>query len=444
MTINVIGGGLAGSEAAWQISRFGIKVRLYEMRPKKMTEAHKTGALAELVCSNSLRSDDPHAPSGILKRELELAGSLVMGSARKHSLPAGGALAVDRKMFSEHIDQRIKEDPDIDVLVDEMTSIPEGFSVIATGPLTSEAMTGALSSLIESRYLYFYDAIAPIVGTDSIDFTKAFYGSRYGKGGDDYINCPMNEEEYGRFYDELIKADKVEAKKFEDIKVFEGCMPVEVMAGRGRDTLRFGPMKPVGLRDPGTGERPYAVVQLRMENKEKSSFNMVGFQCRITWPEQKRIFRLIPGLEHAEFLRYGSIHRNTFINSPLFINRDLSFKTGDKVFVAGQLSGVEGYLESTAMGLVAGVNAARRAWGLDHIPLPVTTAHGSLVRYITESESNNFQPSNINLGLFPPLDRKIKDKKLKKKLVSERALGDWRNYIKEVMTEVIKMQSVGS
>ncbi|GBD99182.1 methylenetetrahydrofolate--tRNA-(uracil-5-)-methyltransferase TrmFO [bacterium BMS3Abin07] len=429
MIISVVGGGLAGSEAAWQASRSGMKVRLYEMRPAKSSAAHKTGCLGELVCSNSLRSDDPVTPSGVLKRELEMAGSLIMESARINSVPAGSALAVDRNLFSEYISDMIADNPYIEIIRKEVSSIPAGCCVVATGPLTSEAMASAIGSLVDSRYLYFHDAIAPIVSADSIDFSKAFYASRYGKGSADYINCPMEEDEYNIFYDELIKADRVNLKEFDNIRVFQGCMPVEVMAERGRDSLRFGPMKPVGLTDPLTGKMPYAVVQLRAENRYRSAYNMVGFQCRIKWPEQRRVFRLIPGLEHGEFLRYGSIHRNTFINSPLFISNDLSFSARSDVYIAGQLSGVEGYLESTAIGLVAGINASGNLLGLKYVPVPETTAHGALVRYITESGSRNFQPGNINIGLFPPLDGKIKDKKLKRKKIAERALQDWREYL---------------
>jgi methylenetetrahydrofolate--tRNA-(uracil-5-)-methyltransferase len=444
MIIHVIGGGLAGSEAAWQISRAGVRVKLYEMRPKKYTDVHKTGKLGELVCSNSLRSDDPASPSGVLKRELEMAGSLIMESARRNSLPAGGALAVDRELFSGFIDKQIEENPLIDVLREEVTSIPDGIAIIATGPLSSDTIVSEISAIIKSDYLYFYDAIAPIVSADSIDLSKAYYGSRYGKGGDDYINCPMNEDEYNKFYDELTRADSVEVRSFENIKVFEGCMPVEVMAKRGKDTLRFGPLKPVGLRDPRIDGRPHAVVQLRAENRERTAFNMVGFQCRIKWPEQKNVFRLIPGLEKAEFLRYGSIHRNTFINAPHLIDQDLSFKSKKDIYIAGQLSGVEGYLESTAMGLVAGMNAARKIKGLDHILPPPTTAHGSLIRYITDSEPDNFQPSNLNLGLFPPLDKRIRDKKMKRKLVAERALKDWQGYVDLLGRTVDNKAGIGS
>jgi methylenetetrahydrofolate--tRNA-(uracil-5-)-methyltransferase len=442
MIIHVIGGGLAGSEAAWQISRAGVRVTLYEMRPEKYTDVHKTGKLGELVCSNSLRSDDPLSPSGVLKRELEMAGSLIMQSARYNSLPAGGALAVDRELFSKFIDRKIEESPLIDVVRKEVTTIPEGIVIIATGPLSSDAIVSEIKEVIEKDYLYFYDAIAPIVSADSIDLGKAYFGSRYGKGGDDYINCPMNEDEYNTFYTELLKADGVEARSFEDIKVFEGCMPVEVMARRGKDTLRYGPLKPVGLRDPRTGEMPHAVVQLRAENKERTAFNMVGFQCRIKWSAQKSVFRLIPGLESAEFLRYGSIHRNTFINAPLLLEKDLSFKLKKNNYVAGQLSGVEGYLESTAMGLVAGINAARKIKGHDHLVPPPETAHGSLIRYITGSDPDTFQPSNINLGLFPPLDERIRDKKMKKKLIAERAIRLWQEYLDQLGVRINNKRSL--
>jgi len=433
MLINIIGGGLAGSEAAWQTVRSGVPVRLFEMRPERMTEAHKTGKLAELVCSNSLRSDDPFSPSGILKRELETAGSLIMEAARKCHVPAGSALAVDRELFSSMITERLEGHSMVEIVKEEVGELPEGICIIATGPLTSEKMSGTLGKLIGSDYLFFYDAIAPIINTESIDFGKAFYGSRYEKGGDDYVNCPMNEEEYHHFVDELLKADRVIARDFENIRIFEGCMPVEIMAERGADTLRFGPLKPVGLKDPSTGRQPYAVVQLRAENSGRTSFNMVGFQCRLKWPDQQRVFRMIPGLERAEFLRYGSIHRNTFINSPELLNNDLSLRAHGNTFIAGQLSGVEGYLESTAMGLLTGINAVRRVRGLPFFPVPAETAHGSLVGYITGYEGKRFQPSNINLGLFPPLDRKVRDKKMKRELTAGRALQYWQQYVEQAV-----------
>jgi methylenetetrahydrofolate--tRNA-(uracil-5-)-methyltransferase len=363
-----------------------------------------------------------------------MAGSLIMEAARKNSVPAGASLAVDRDLFARYITDKIAGDSLIDIIREEVAVIPDGFCIIATGPLTSNVMIAALGDLIDMTYLYFYDAIAPIVSADSIDFTRTFYGSRYGKGGDDYINCPMNEDEYDRFYDELVKADRVSAREFEDARVFEGCMPIEVMAGRGRDTLRFGPLKPVGLADPRSGRRPCAAVQLRAENRGRTAYNMVGFQCRIKWPEQERVFRLIPGLEKAEFLRYGSIHRNTFLDSPRLINGDLSFSSRENVFVAGQLSGVEGYLESTAMGLISSVNAVRKMLGLRFLPVPATSAHGSLVGHVTRFEGGRYQPSNINLGMFPEPAVKTRDRKLKRKLIAERALADWRLFLQAAGT----------
>ncbi|HHN64981.1 MAG TPA: methylenetetrahydrofolate--tRNA-(uracil(54)-C(5))-methyltransferase (FADH(2)-oxidizing) TrmFO [Nitrospirae bacterium] len=430
--ITVIGGGLAGSEAAWQAAKRGVRVRLYEMRPRTMTPAHKTAYLAELVCSNSLRSADPMTAPGLLKKELEMAGSIIMEAALESAVPAGSALAVDREVFSRYITERLTSHPLIEVIHEEVTDIPEGFCIIATGPLTSHALSRSLGELIGGEYLYFYDAIAPIVDAETIDYSRVFSASRYGKGGDDYLNCPMNKEEYERFYSALIEADTVTARDFEDIKVFEGCMPIEVMARRGPDTLRFGPMKPVGLKDPRTGREPYAVVQLRVENRERTAYNMVGFQTRLRWPEQKRVFRLIPGLERAEFLRYGSIHRNTFLNGPLFLNKDLSLKAKDTLYISGQITGVEGYIESTAMGLLAGINLARRVRGLSFVEVPPETAHGSLIRYITESEPEGFQPSNINFSLLPPPEGRVRDKKLRRRLVVERAISSWKRYLEVI------------
>lgn len=429
----VIGGGLAGSEAAWQAARRGIKVTLYEMRPNKMTEAHKTGDLGELVCSNSLRSNDLYSAPGLLKRELSMADSLIMEAAERSVVPAGSALAVDRSIFAEFISRRLSDNPDIEIIREEIVKVPEGPAVIATGPLTSEAMAHSLSALLGGDHLYFYDAIAPIIDAESIDYDRVYRASRYGKGGDDYINCPMNKDEYVAFYDALTEADRVTPREFESQRFFEGCMPVEAMALRGKDTLRFGPMKPVGLVDPKTGREPYAVVQLRAENRELTAFNVVGFQTRLKWHEQKRVFQMIPGLEKAEFLRFGSLHRNTFINSPLFLNKDLTLKNRDDIFVAGQISGVEGYIESTAMGLIAGINAARRLTGKDIIAVPPATAHGALIRHITESEVKGFQPSNINFGLLPVSKEllKIRDKKKRKAAVVEQALKDWGEYVKK-------------
>ncbi|MCL5420856.1 MAG: methylenetetrahydrofolate--tRNA-(uracil(54)-C(5))-methyltransferase (FADH(2)-oxidizing) TrmFO [Nitrospirae bacterium] len=426
----IIGGGLAGSEAVWQAAIRGIKVTLFEMRPLKLTEAHKTGFLGELVCSNSLRSGDIMSAPGLLKKELETAGSLIMKAAEVSRVPAGGALAVDRAVFSGFLTDAISRNPNIEVVREEVKEIPHAPCIIATGPLTSSPMADALGRITGNEYLYFYDAISPIVDAGSIDYDRVYFASRYGKGGDDYVNCPMTREEYEKFFDALLEADKVSARAFESEKVFEGCMPVEVMASRGKDTLRFGPMKPVGLRDPKTGRDPYAVVQLRPENRDGSAYNMVGFQTRIKWPEQQRVFRMIPGLEKAEFLRFGSVHRNTFINSPLFLREDLTLKAKEEIYLAGQITGVEGYIESTAMGLVAGINAARRILGREAVAVPDTTAHGSLIRHIT-TPAKNFQPSNINFGLFPPVNSG-RGKDLRKKTLVERAVKNWEEYIERV------------
>lgn len=426
----IIGGGLAGSEAAWQAAKRGVKVRLFEMRPLKLTEAHKTGFLGELVCSNSLRSSHIMSAPGLLKKELERADSLIMKAAEGSGVPAGSALAVDRVVFSGFLTDAISRNPNIEVVREEVKEIPHAPCIIATGPLTSSPMADALGRIIGNEYLYFYDAISPIIDAGSIDYDRVYFASRYGKGGDDYVNCPMTREEYEKFFDALLEADRVSARAFESEKVFEGCMPVEVMASRGKDTLRFGPMKPVGLRDPKTGREPYAVVQLRPENRDGSAYNMVGFQTRIKWPEQQRVFRMIPGLEKAEFLRFGSVHRNTFINSPLFLIGDLTFKAKEGIYLAGQITGVEGYIESTAMGLVAGINAARRILGRKAVAVPDTTAHGSLIRHIT-TPAKNFQPSNINFGLFPPVNSG-KGKDLRKKMLVERAVKDWEEYIERV------------
>lgn len=433
--IIIVGGGLAGCEAAWQAAGAGIRVKLFEMRPSKMTEAHKTPLLAELVCSNSLRSKEVSTGPGLLKKELEIAGSLIMEAAEKSEVPAGSAFAVDRTLFSGYITGAIEGQHNIEIIREEVSVFPDSsVAIIATGPLTSGAMADTIKSFIGDEHLYFYDAIAPIIDADSINYSKVFISSRYGKGGDDYVNCPMTREEYSRFYEALTEADKVAAKEFEDIRVFEGCMPVEVMAERGKDTLRFGPLKPVGLPDPRTGKIPYAVVQLRTENREKTAYNMVGFQTRLRWPEQKKVFSLIPGLENAEFLRYGSIHRNTYINSPRHLNKDLSLKKMGNIYFAGQITGVEGYIESTAMGLLAGINAARRVAGKETVLPPWATAHGSLIGHITESSPDNFQPSNINFGLFPMNEelQKIRDKKLRRLKIAEIALGEWKDYIQKI------------
>jgi methylenetetrahydrofolate--tRNA-(uracil-5-)-methyltransferase len=364
-----------------------------------------------------------------------MAGSLIMEAAGASTVPAGSALAVDREVFSRFISERLEGHPGIEIIREEVKELPDTPAIIATGPLTSSLMTDSLAGLLGGEYLYFYDAIAPIIDAASIDNEKVYRASRYGKGGDDYLNCPMSKEEYETFYTALTEADKVTPRGFEEQRVFEGCMPIEVMAVRGVDTPRFGPMKPVGLPDPKTGREPYAVVQLRAENREFTAYNMVGFQTRLKWPDQKRVFRMISGLEHAEFLRFGSIHRNTFINSPLFLDSYLTLKKKDNIFIAGQISGVEGYIESTAMGLIAGINAALRLKGEPLPEVPVSTSHGALIRHITESDSRHFQPSNINFGLFPVPEEasKVRDKKKRRGLIVEKAIRDWEEYLKKVL-----------
>lgn len=432
--LSIIGGGLAGSEAAWQASARGVCVALYEMRPHRLTGAHKTGLLGELVCSNSLGSSDDSSASGMLKQELRMAGSLIMKAADASRVAAGSAFAVDRKAFAEYITSGISKNPNIRIVNREVKEMPDAPVIICTGPLTSPSMSDALKDMLGQKNLYFYDAIAPIIDGASIDPEKVFFASRYGKGGADYINCPMTKEQYDAFLSALTEADRVNLKDFEDERFFEGCMPVEVLALRGRDTPRFGPMKPVGLKNPRTGREPYAVVQLRPENAERSAYNMVGFQTRLKWPEQKRVFRMIPGLENAEFLRFGSIHRNTFINSPAFLQRDLSLNQRPGIFFAGQITGVEGYLESTATGLVAGINAARSIRGEKPLMTPETSAVGSLMRYITKPQKD-FQPSNINFSLLPAMEEKsVKtDKRLKRKMTAERGLSEWKKYADMVM-----------
>ena len=442
--ITIIGGGLAGCEAAWQATRLGVKVRLHEMRPVKMTEAHKTDGFAELVCSNSLRSWELSTGPGLLKRELEIADSLVMEAAYSSRVAAGSALAVDRGLFSAYMTDAIEKHPLIEIVRGEVTSFPLELSspagpitIVATGPLTSGPMANAIKAVVGEEHLHFYDAIAPIIDAESIDEAKVYRMSRYGKGGDDYVNCPMNREEYEAFFEALLEADSVTARDFEDAKVFEGCMPVEVMALRGKDTLRFGPLKPVGLPTPATGKIPYAVVQLRLENREQTAYNMVGFQTRLKWPEQKRVFHLIPGLEHAEFFRFGSIHRNTYINSPRHLNRDMSLKEAPSLYFAGQITGVEGYIESTAIGLLAGTSAALRSVGKDFPTPPRSSAHGSLLAHLTESDPNHFVPSNINFGLLPPDDEtpRVRDKKMRRQKIAETALKNWTEYIQMLKRE---------
>ncbi len=431
--INVIGGGLAGVEAAYRAAKEGKKVRLFEMRPKKTTPAHKTDKLAELVCSNTLGGIDITTPRGLLKAEMERLGSLVVEAAKRTSVPAGGALAVDREKFADYITEKIEGNPNIEVVREEVTEIPEeGITVVATGPLTSDKFSQFLRGYLGEEELHFYDAISPIVYADTIDYSKCFWGSRYGRGGDDYLNCPMTEEEYERFYNALMEAEKVPLKDFEKACYFEGCMPIEEMAERGKQTLLFGPLKPVGLIDPRTGKQPFAVVQLRKENREGTLLNLVGFQTKLKYPEQKRVFRLIPGLENAEFARYGSIHRNTFINSPKLLLRTLQLKKNPKVLFAGQITGVEGYPESAATGIIAGLNASRLSEGKEAVYPPETTMIGGLLKYITTADPKSFQPMNVNFGLLPPPERRIKGKLNRRKYLAERALRDLEKWLREL------------
>lgn len=421
----VVGGGLAGSEAAWQAATRGARVTLYEMRPKEPTPAHKTSLLAELVCSNSLGSGDILNAPGILKEEMRRLNSLVIRAADEARVPAGSALAVDREQFAQRITQTLESHPNVRIIREEIKEIPtDCVCIIATGPLTSDGLATAIRNLTHSKNLYFFDAISPIIDTDSINMDTVFRASRYDKGGADYLNCPMNETTYNAFHDALLKAEKVQPKDFEQIPYFEGCIPIEVMAERGRQTMLYGPLKPVGLEDPRTQTRPYAVVQLRAENLHETCYNMVGFQTKLTYPEQRRVFRMIPGLEQAEFLRYGSLHRNTFVNSPQLLRETLQLKARGTAFFAGQIVGVEGYTESAATGGLAGINAARGLAGLPLLTPPPTTAHGSLINYITTCEPRHFQPINTNFGLFPPLPSRIRDKDQKRRLIGQRALED--------------------
>lgn len=418
----MIGGGLAGCEAAWQLARRGLPVRLYEMRPRKMTAAHQGGGLAELVCSNSLRASAVSNAVGLLKEELRRLHSLVMAAADATAVPAGAALAVDRQAFSAYIETAIAACPLIELRREEVTELPEqGICIIAAGPLASEALSAALSARIGGQYLYFHDAIAPIIDAESIDMSVAFFASRYGKGaGDDYLNCPLDKQQYLRFYQALLEAELHPLHGFEQ-QLFEGCMPVEALARRGVDTLRFGPLKPVGLPLAG-GREAYAVVQLRKENAHGSAYNMVGFQTRLTYGEQRRVFRLIPGLEQAEFFRLGSMHRNTYVNAPLLLDEHSRLKSEPRLYVAGQLSGVEGYVESAASGLAAGVCAAAELAGREPPRFPRQTALGSLLAYL-HTAGSGFQPSNINFGLMPPLTQRIRNKQEKNAVIAERALS---------------------
>jgi methylenetetrahydrofolate--tRNA-(uracil-5-)-methyltransferase len=428
--VTVIGAGLAGSEAAWQIASAGVPVTLYEMRPVRKTAAHHTDKFAELVCSNSLRANGLTNAVGVLKEEMRRLNSLILRCADEHAVPAGGALAVDRDGFCDAVTSTLRNHPLIEVKNEELSAIPsDGIVVVATGPLTSPDLSQCIQSLIGEEYLYFYDAAAPIIETDSIDMDKVYLASRYDKGEAAYLNCPMDEQQFAAFYEALISAETAPLKEFEKEIYFEGCMPIEVMAKRGRQTMLFGPLKPVGLLNPHTGKMPHAVVQLRQDNATGTLYNMVGFQTHLKWGEQKRVFSLIPGLEHAEIVRYGVMHRNTFINSPKSLLPTYQFNGRSTLFFAGQMTGVEGYVESAASGLLAGMNAARMAQGLSCITLPAETTLGSLAHYITNADAKHFQPMNANFGLLPPLEERIRNKKLKNERLAERALQHIEPYV---------------
>lgn len=420
----VIGAGLAGSEAAWQLAKQGVQVTLYEMRPEKKSPAHHTDYFAELVCSNSLRGAGLENAVGLLKEEMRRLGSLIMEAADACKVPAGGALAVDREAFGKYITDKVKSHPNIDVIENtEITSLADdAITIVASGPLTSGKLAEEIAALTGDDYCYFYDAAAPIVTGESLDWNKVYRASRYGKGDADYVNCPFNEEEYKAFWEALTTAEETPTKEFEKQIFFEGCMPIEVMAKRGIDTMRYGPMKPVGLDHPVTGAKAYAVVQLRQDNAAATLYNIVGFQTHLKWPEQQRVFRMIPGLENAEFVRLGVMHRNTYIHSPKVLEATLQLKSRPRLFFAGQITGVEGYVESAAAGLVAGINAGRLATGEEPLIFPEDTAHGALCHYITHAEGKNFQPMNVNFGLLPSLGQKIRDKKVKNKMIADRAL----------------------
>ena len=423
--ITVIGAGLAGCEAAHKLSSLGFSVRLCEMKPEKRTPAQKGDGFAELVCSNSLKAMRLESAAGLLKEEMRRLGSVTMEAAEKTSVAAGGALAVDRELFSEYITEKIKSDPNIEIVTGEVTELPsEGIVIVATGPLTSDALAESLRQKFGGT-LSFFDAVAPIVTTDSVDMDRVFMGARYDRGEADYINCPMERDEYDAFYDALVSAERAPLHDFDvaDPKVYEGCMPIEVMAGRGRDTLRYGPLRPVGLIDPHTGRRPWANIQLRKENAAGTMYNIVGFQTNLKFGEQKRVFSMIPGLEHAEFVRYGVMHRDTFMDSPRLLSKSLSLKSEPRLFFAGQFTGVEGYTESAATGILAGINAARFASGEEPLVLPPETMLGALVNYITDESVDNFQPMGANMGILPLLEKKIRHKDERYAALAERAIA---------------------
>ena len=421
-TVTVLGAGLAGSECAWQLARRGVRVRLVEMKPNKMTPAHHSPLFAELVCSNSLRSDELTNAVGLLKAEMRKMGSLIMASADENRVAAGGALAVDREGFSRYITEKLRNHPNVELIEAEATDIPQGEVVIATGPLSSDTIAEKIAALCPDSDLHFYDAVAPIVTLDSVDMDSAFFASRYDKGTADYVNCPMDKEEYLAFVRELVSAKEAEIHGFDDGGVFEGCMPVEVMARRGVDTLRYGPLKPVGLKDPRTGKENYAVVQLRRDNADGTIYNMVGFQTHLTWGEQKRVFSMIPALRNAEFVRYGVMHRNTYLNSPKLLDRYYRLRSEPRISFAGQMTGVEGYVESAASGMLVGIETAARVLGLPPVDFPQETAIGALGLYISGGSVGDFQPMNINFGIITPLDHRVKGKRNKNAAISARSL----------------------
>jgi methylenetetrahydrofolate--tRNA-(uracil-5-)-methyltransferase len=431
--VTVVGAGLSGSEAAFQLSRRGVPVHLFEMRPARQTPVHKTDRFAELVCSNSLRSDQPSNAHGLLKQEMRRLGSLILDAAEDSRVPAGQALAVDRDRFSSLVTERVRSAPGVTVSTEEVVEIPEdGIVIVATGPLTSEELSAAIRRFTGSDYLYFYDAVSPVVEAESIDLERAFRASRYGKGGDDYINCPLDRDEYLRFHEALSAAATVDLHEIDNALYFEGCLPIEVMASRGVDTLRFGPMKPVGLVDPRTGREPWACVQLRQDNLAATLYNIVGFQNQLKWTEQKRILQLIPGLEQAAFARYGMIHRNTYVNSPAILLPTFQTRRRENLFFAGQISGVEGYTESAASGIVAGMNAARLFRGEPPLVPPPTTALGSLCRYVSSAETRNYQPTNVAFGLLPPIEPAIRSRRLRNQALAERALRDMEEFASRI------------
>lgn len=421
--VTVLGAGLAGSECAWQLAKRGIPVRLVEMKPKKMTPAHSSPYFAELVCSNSFRSDELANAVGLLKAEMRKLGSLIMESADANRVAAGGALAVDRLGFSKYVTEKLESLDNVEIVYEEATEIPAGETVIATGPLSSDAIAEKIAELCPQSDLHFYDAVAPIVTLESVDMSSAFYASRYDKGTADYINCPMDKDEYLAFVTELVSAKEAEVHGFDDGGVFEGCMPVEVMARRGVDTLRYGPLKPVGLVDPRTGRENYAVVQLRRDNAEGTIYNMVGFQTHLTWGEQKRVFSMIPALREAEFIRYGVMHRNTYLNSPQLLDRYYRLRTNEHLSFAGQMTGVEGYVESAASGMLVGIETAARVLGMEPVNFPQETATGALALYISGGSVGDFQPMNVNFGIISPLGYRVKGKRNKNAEISRRALG---------------------